>query len=91
MTTARLTRQLDRVAHVMRSGDWLSLGSIAETTRDVFDALDSEPAISARLRDLRKHGWAVERKRSRPGSNLWIYRATPPVKAGEQLTFGGIR
>lgn len=85
VTTAHLLRQLDRVAEVMRPGAWWTLIALACETNARFGVIDSEAALSARLRDLRKHGWAVERKRTREGSNQWLYRATAPVVAvGEQ-------
>ena len=82
MTTA--TRQIDRVLAVMDGGVWLTLAEIVADTRRCFDTIDTEAAASARLRDLRKYGHTVERRRRGGAGQLFEYRATPPVKAGEQ-------
>jgi len=65
----RLASQLDRVTSLMRDGRWRTLGEIAQSVEG------SEPAVSARLRDLRKPrfgGWTVERRYVAGG--LWEYR-----------------
>ena len=79
----RLTKQLGRVYHVMQDGGWRTLAEIATDIR-LFcghpggrPPHDTEAAISARLRDLRKirHG-AYEvgrRRRGAPSSGLWEY------------------
>lgn len=72
----RLGRQLEAVRQVMADERWRTLRQISE----LVDAPES--SVSARLRDLRKssHGqYAVDRKRSAPGSGLWLYR----VRVGE--------
>lgn len=66
----RLGAQLQRVADVMSDGWWHGLGELAEATND------PEASVSARLRDLRRWGWAVERRRRTGGT--WEYRGTPP-------------
>jgi hypothetical protein len=66
----RLTRQLDRVRHLMLDGKW-------RTLREIADAVQGgEASVSARLRDLRKfpHLQHVERRRVTGG--LWEYRVT---------------
>ncbi|NHH86543.1 hypothetical protein [Cobetia sp. MB87] len=46
------------------SRSWLMLNELAAEIRKRFDRLDSEAAISARLRDLRRqHGLIVESRR----------------------------
>lgn len=68
----RLTRQLDRVAHVLRGGEWHTLRTMARCSGG------SEAGVSARLRDLRKpeHGdFDIERVRVVGG--LWHYRVAP--------------
>ena len=68
----RLASQLDRVTHLMRDGRWRTLGEIANAVEG------SEPAVSARLRDLRKPrfgAWTVERRYVAGG--LWEYRVIP--------------
>jgi len=67
-------RQLDRVRAVMADGAWHTLPGIAQATRDRFGAMDSEAAVSARLRDLRKEGRVIDRERSAPKSSLYRYR-----------------
>lgn len=69
----RLSGQLKRVFGVMVTGGWLTLSEIATATGD-----QSEAAISARLRDLRKPkfgGFEVERRRrGEAKKGLWEYR-----------------
>ena len=68
----RLSRQLDLVERVMRDGEWRTLSQLAGLT----DC--PEASVSARLRDLRKIGYEVERRHIKNG--LHTYRATvrPP-------------
>jgi hypothetical protein len=84
-TALTLDTQLARVEYVMQDGAWRTLAEVVAATRERFDRIDTEAAASARLRDLRRLGWTVER-RGRDGSRRWIeYRATAPVRAGEQV------
>ena len=62
----RLNAQCQRVFDVMKSGAWETLESISEQTRD------PQASVSARLRDLRRHGFTVEREYVERG--LWKYR-----------------
>lgn len=75
---ARLTTQMQRVEWVMRDGGWRTLGEIAAATRANFGATDTEAAISARLRDLRRpdHG-SREVQRRRRSVSLHEYRVVP--------------
>ncbi len=72
----RLTGQLGRVFDVMRDGEWRTLSGIKlDIWRHFLKYADTEPAISARLRDLRKEahgGHTVERKSL--GGGLFAYR-----------------
>lgn len=83
----RLTGQMRRVFDVMEDGKWRTLEEIRATSfvrglhvRDGDAHNDSEAAISARLRDLRKSrfgGFTVDRRRrGDPGSGLFEYRVT---------------
>lgn len=69
----RLSGQLKRVFSVMVTGGWRTLSEIARETGD-----QSEAAISARLRDLRKTkfgSFEVERRRRGDAKKgLWEYR-----------------
>lgn len=68
---ARLRTQMDRVRSIMGSGEWFTLNVLALCTGG------SEAGVSARIRDLRKEGRTVERRRI-PGENgLWEYRLEP--------------
>jgi hypothetical protein len=53
---ARLNAQSKRVFDAMKYGDWRTLANLAHVTRD------PEASVSARLRDLRKAGFTVERR-----------------------------
>lgn len=72
---ADASKQRGRVYIVMRDAvAWLQLHEIAAEIRRHFGVIDSEAAISARLRDLRNlHGQTVLRKR-REGSHADEYR-----------------
>lgn len=74
---ARLGAQMRRVFEVMEQGPWLTLEEIAIRTGD-----NSQAAISARLRDLRKPkfgGFSVERRRrGDPRKGLWEYHMKKP-------------
>lgn len=63
----RLTSQLERVRKVVSNEKWITL---PELTR--LAAPGSEAAISARLRDLRREGYTVDRERLSGG--LFRYR-----------------
>lgn len=58
----RLSKQWHRVFLLMRDGRARSLREIAQETGD------PEASISARLRDLRRMGYTVNRKRREPKS-----------------------
>jgi len=69
---ARLVGQLERVATLMRDGQWRTLAEIQHV------AGGSEAGVSARLRDLRKRkcgSHVVERRRrGDPADGLFEYR-----------------
>lgn len=65
----RLNAQCNRVYLVMRTGAWHTLASLSIATGD------PQASVSARLRDLRKHGYVVEREYVQRG--LWRYRLKP--------------
>jgi hypothetical protein len=67
--TVRLGHQLVAVLELMSDGHWRTLRRISEETGA------PEASVSARLRDARKVGWTVERRRAAPGSGTWLYRA----------------
>lgn len=63
----RLESQLERVEALMSDGRWRTLSEIARAVAG------SEAGVSARLRDLRKTGNRVSRRRTgNPG--LWEYQ-----------------
>ena len=65
----RLNAQQKRVYRVMRDCEWRTLREIEQITDD------PQPSISARLRDLRKMGLVVERRRrGDPRKGLHEYR-----------------
>ena len=70
--------QLERVHAVMLAGDWMALHEIQDAARSRFGVLDSEAAISARLRDLRAKGHTIARRRRRKTSALREYRMDTP-------------
>lgn len=63
---ARLNKQATDVFNLMRDGEWRGLRDIAAVTDH------PEASVSARLRDLRKVGYTVERRNL--GGGLWQYR-----------------
>lgn len=67
----RLGRQSLRVQSLMADGAWRTLAEISTLTGD------PEASVSARLRDLRRAGWTVDRRRvGDPKAGLWQYRAS---------------
>lgn len=62
----RLNRQAKAVWAAMRDGEWRTLSDIS------IRADAPEASASARIRDLRKLGLLVDRKRGDDG--LWFYR-----------------
>jgi hypothetical protein len=72
---ARLSGQRACVAHLMSDGQWRTLPKIARDLVKQYSLRASETSISARLRDMRRGGWKIERQRTAPASGLWSYRA----------------
>ncbi len=76
--------QRQRVLSVMSDGEWHTLGNIRESIAQRWPKSDSEAAISARLRDLRKTeygGHNVERRRI--SRSLYEYRIVFKPTQGE--------
>lgn len=63
---ARLNAQCRRVFNVMKQGQWVTLEYLSMVTGD------PQASVSARIRDLRKHGYTVKREYVKRG--LWRYR-----------------
>lgn len=75
---ARLSGQLARVRECMADGEWRTLREIKGWCEMHHATPDSEPGISARLRDLRKPRFgAHEVKRRRRAGGLYEYRLIP--------------
>lgn len=66
----RLARQMDAVRELMLDGEWRTLATIQKATGA------PESSASARLRDLRREGFAVERQRVPNGQGLHRYKVT---------------
>ncbi len=80
---ARLKTQLHRVRHLMVDGSWRTLEEIRQNLEAPYSSV---PAISARLRDLRKEkhgGWEVLSRRRTKG--LWEYQVRKPEPPAGQL------
>ncbi len=65
----RLAAQYLKVEAVMADSEWWTLSDLADYTGH------PEASVSARLREMRRKGWTVDRRRHRPGSGTWEYRA----------------
>jgi biotin operon repressor len=76
---ARLSSQLAKVKDLMLDGEWRSLETIAELTGS------PEASVSARLRDLRRMGYVVERRFINKGLHLYAVRL-PPEDPAENAT-----
>ena len=72
----RLRGALGRVAALMLDGRPRTLEEIAEAVGC------SETGSGARLRDLRRGGWTIDRERVKGERGLFTYRATPPAESG---------
>lgn len=67
----RLAGLMGRVESYMRDGKWATLAEIS------YQCRGAEASVSARLRDLRRKGYVVERERTeQPG--VFRYRAVRP-------------
>lgn len=71
----RLTTQQQRVEAIMADGFWRTLPSLSAELRRRFAGKYGEASISARIRDMRRHGWRVDRERLHSNSGLFQYRA----------------
>lgn len=74
----RLAAQFDAVREVMLEKQWRTLTELQTLVSDRYGIVASLPAISARVRDLRKlkfGGYHVER--DYVGAGLWRYRVAP--------------
>ena len=71
----RLSSQQRRVEELMLDGEWRTLPEIAVALRKLYKHQFPEASISARLRDLRRAGYTVERRRKGTARGLWEYRA----------------
>lgn len=74
----RLGKQLEAVRDLTvfrHAGAWFTFREICDRIFWLWGISASEAGVSARLRDLRKMGYTVE-KRVRSG-NLWEYRVNP--------------
>lgn len=73
----RLASQMDRVRALMADGRWRTLAEVQRAIA-VPGKHDTEAAISARLRDLRKGKFGAlhveRRRRGEPSQGLWEYR-----------------
>jgi hypothetical protein len=79
----RLNAQQLRVLTVMMDGQWRTLGEIQHQVADRSGHVDPEASISARLRDFRKIGCTVERRRrGEPKAGLFEYRVLVPQAVG---------
>jgi hypothetical protein len=78
----RLNAQQLRVLTVMLDGQFRTLGEIQHAVADRTGQVDPEASISARLRDFRKIGCTVERRRrGDPKVGLFEYRVIVPQGA----------
>lgn len=66
----RLSRQMEKVYRAMSDGEWWTLGRLS------FDTGAPEASASARIRDLRRLGYTIERRFVERG--LWAYRMIKP-------------
>lgn len=75
----RLAKQQQTVRDVMLDGEWRTLRLIAQITGA------PEASVSARLRDLRKAGYLVERKYIKNGLHQYrVLKAPPPEPPRER-------
>lgn len=78
--TKRLARQQSAVTRFMGIGEWITLSQISRAVGA------PEASCSARLREMRRNGWNVERRRVPGGNGLHVYRATPVQEDQRQYT-----
>ncbi len=76
----RLKTQLERVAGIISDGKWFTNGILQSQMLDHYHTHNSETALSARVRDLRKAKFAgvqIQHKRERETGGTWWYRVHP--------------
>ncbi len=68
----RLWRQQDAVERVMADGSEWTLRTLADRVGA------GEASVSARLREARKHGWLLVKRRDATRPGLWWYALVRP-------------
>lgn len=71
----KISGQRAQVEAIMAAGYWHTIPNLQRELKRRFGSLYAETSISARLRGLRRLGYKVESRRTRPGSGLYEYRA----------------
>jgi biotin operon repressor len=71
MPSEKRPSQTQRIIDLMHDGRWLTLGQIVSEIGSI-----SEAGVSARLRDIRKLGYEVEKHRM--GPHFWAYSVRQP-------------
>lgn len=80
----RLRSQLEAVKTIMADGQWRSIEALCALTRGLTGRTDTERAVSARLRDLRKERFGAHRvNRRSAGGGHYEYQLVlrEPLKA----------
>jgi hypothetical protein len=87
----RLNEQQNRVFHACTTPDgaWNTLQEIQGVIFFLYEKRDPEASISARLRDLRKAGLTVERRRrGDPRAGIHEYRVLVPAVLTDEKAWG---
>jgi hypothetical protein len=77
----RLSQQYERVVEAVKDGEWWTLAALAKAVGS------PEASVSARLRDMRRDAWIVERRRVPGGNGLHEYRALSPDRVAIQRSW----
>jgi hypothetical protein len=82
----RLTSQRGQVETIMADGYWHTLPQLQRELKRRFGVLSMETSISARIRGMRRRGYSITTRRTRPGSGLFEYRAVKAAISAPILT-----
>ena len=89
----RLVTQLEAVQVILQSGKWYTLSQLTQRVMSTTHHRATEPAISARLRDLRKTkfgGHQIERLRTNtPGLFRYRLKQAPKDRQGTLFALPG--
>ena len=83
----RLTGQLEAVAHILATHEWVELPELVAKVRMCVGGHVTDSGVTARVRDLRKEkfgGHVIYSRAARFGGGVWEYRMAQDVTAQQR-------